>query len=236
MKIFNTLEDIEGKIKKLPPVGSIEEEALSSKFDESLKNLSQSRLREKKEEYDFDNYYWERAKALNGMGSKTIESIGGISAFYKKRKKTLIGNPANNRKFIMIIIMIIIMIFAIMGVISHYSEKKIHTVPDGYVKQCISLNLTEYGGSIESAAKAAIAMYPDTAAGYTLKELKGEIKFLNTSAEVKSIFNETQSANWVIVPVLIKEEEADRYQQIIKESNETRRVVSASIFNSAEEA
>lgn len=236
MKIIKMLDDIESKIKKLPPVGTKEEETLSSKFDESLRNLSQSELREKKEEYDFDNYYWERAKALNGIGSKSIDDIGGISTFYKKRKNTLIGNPANNRKFILVIIMIIIMFFAIMGVISHYSEKQIHAVPDGYVKQCISLNLTEYGGSIESAAKAAIAMYPDTAAGYTLKELIGEIKYLNTSAEVKSIFNETQRANWVIVPVLIKEEEADRYQQIIKESNETRRVVSASIFNSAEEA
>lgn len=236
MKIFNMLDDIESKLKKLPAVGSNEEKRLSSKFDESLKNLSQSQLREKKEEYDFNNYYWERAKALNGIGSKTINDIGGISDFYKKRKNTLIGNPSKNRKFILVIIMIIIMIFAIMGVISHYSEKQIHAVPDGYVKQCISLNLTEYGGSIESAAKAAIAMYPDTAAGYTLKELIGEIKYLNTSAEVKSIFNETQQSNWVIVPILIKEEEADRYQQIIKESNETRRVVSASIFNSAEEA
>lgn len=236
MKIFNTLDDLESKIKKLPPVGSIEEEALSSKFDESLKNLSQLQLREKKTEYDFDTYYWERAKALNGMGSKSIDDIGGISAFYKKRKNSVIGNPSNNRKFIMIIIMVIIMIFAIMGVISHYSEKQIHAVPDGYVKQCISLNLTEYGGSIESAAKAAIAMYPDTAAGYTLKELTGEIKYLNTSAEVKSIFNETGQANWIIVPILIKEDVAEETQQIIKENNETRRVVSASIFNSAEEA
>ena len=55
MKIFNTLDDIESKLKKLPPVGSNDEKILSSKFDESLKNLSQSQLRDKKEEYDFNN-------------------------------------------------------------------------------------------------------------------------------------------------------------------------------------
>ena len=89
MKIFNTLDEIESKLKKLPPVGSNDEKILSSKFDESLKNLSQSQLREKKDEYDFNNYYWERAKALNGIGSKTIDDIGGISTFYKKRKNYL---------------------------------------------------------------------------------------------------------------------------------------------------
>lgn len=234
MKIFNMLEDVDGKLKKLPPVGSTEELSLSSKYDDKLKGLSQIEMRDKKQEYDFDKYYWERAKALNDMGSKTIEDIGNISAFYKKQKNSIIGNPANNRKFILVIIMIIIMIFAIMGVISHYSEKQIHSVPDGYVKQCISLNLTEYGGNIENVAKAAISMYPDTAAGYTLKELKGEIKYLNENAVRKDIFNETGQANWIIVPVLIKEDLAEEYQQMIKET-ETRRVVSASIITSCED-
>ena len=234
MKIFTLIEEIDEKMRKLPTAGTKEEKELSSKFDESLKNLSQTQLRDKKEEYDFNKYYWERAKALNGIGSKTVDDISGISTFYKKRKNTLIGNPSNNRKFIMIIIMIIIMIFAVMGVISHYSEKQIHSVPDGYVKQCISLNLTEYGGNIENVAKAAISMYPDTAAGYSIKELKGEIKYLNEKAERKDIFNETGQANWIIVPVLIKEDLAEEYQQMIKET-ETRRVVSASIITSCED-
>lgn len=233
MKIFNLLDDIEGKIRKLPPVGSDEEKSLSCKYDDELKGLSQEGMRNKKEEYDFNKYYWERAKALNNFGTKTVDDVGDISSFYKNEKKLIIGNPAMNRKVIMIAIMIIVMIFAIMGVISHYSEKQIHSVPDGYVKQCISINLTEYGGNIENVAKAAISMYPDTSAGYTLKELKGEIKYLNQTAERTDIFNETGQANWIIVPVLIKEDIAEEYQKMINET-ESRRVVSASIINSGE--